>query len=178
MRYIPEKHNRRSIRLRGYDYSKPGAYYVTICTENHDCLFGEIENGKMRLNESGEIIKNEWKNTRKIRPNVILDKYVIMPDHFHAIIIIEPELLDYPRINDNNSMERADRIRFRSPSKNLGAIIRGFKSATAKQINILRQTPGAPLWQRNYYEHILRNENDLNRIRTYIINNPSNWKKR
>ncbi|MEP9410249.1 MAG: transposase [Candidatus Brocadia sp.] len=172
MIYNPEIHHRHSIRLRDYDYSQSGAYFVTICSWNRKCLFGEIVNGNMLLNEFGQIVKNEWQHTGIIRLNVELDVFVIMPNHMHGILII---------VDDNNNrrgvLQYAPTIKssFKSPSKTIGAIIRGFKSSTTKQINQFRNTPGIPVWQRNYYEHIIRNDKELTRTREYIINNPLQW---
>lgn len=183
MNYNPDKHHRRSIRLQGYDYAKPGAYFITICTQNRACLFGKIVDGEMVLNEFGMIVNNEWLRTSIIRPNIIIDEFVIMPNHLHGILVIIDDncrgVLQFasamettfaPTTNKQNQS-----FTFKSPSKTIGAIIRGFKSATTKHINISRNTPGIPVWQRNYYEHIIRNDDELNRIRVYIKNNPMNW---
>ncbi len=89
MTYDPEKHHRKSVRLREYDYSKPNAYFITICTYNKECIFGAIINGEMQLNAYGKIVENEWLKTPTIRPYVLLDKYIIMPNHIHGIIIID-----------------------------------------------------------------------------------------
>lgn len=160
------KYYRRSIRLKEFDYASPWWYYVTICTHERRCLFGRIQNGQMYLNELGEIVEKGWMNTKNIRPNVELDEFIIMPNHLHGIIIIERGVLQYAP---------TDEIKFHSPSQSLGAIVRGFKSSVTKQINELRQTPSQPVWQRNYYEHIIRNQKDLERIRHYIHFNVSKW---
>jgi len=126
----------------------------------------------MHLNQFGQIIQKEWENTPNIRKEIILDEFIIMPDHIHGII----------KINNNSTgvwqyaTEYAPTF-FKSTSKTLGAFIRGFKGTTTKQINLIRNTPNFPLWQRNYYERIIRNENALNNIRNYIKNNPKNWGK-
>ncbi len=161
-----EKHHRRSIRLKGYDYSQAGAYFVTICTDDRQNIFGEIINGKMHLNHIGQIIKTEWDKTPKIRSNVDLDESVIMPNHVHGIILI---------LDDGRGVSPYAPTTFRSPSKNLGAIVRGFKSTTTKQINEARKSFSTSVWQRNYYEHIIRNEHELNRIREYSVYNPLRW---
>ena len=159
-----KKLNRKSIRLKGYDYSREGAYFVTICAQNRECLFGEIVDDKMVLNKYGEIVKNEWQRTGDIRPNIETDCFVVMPNHVHGIINIRRGVLQYAPTNG-----------FKSPSQTIGAITRGFKSTTTKQINILRDTHGQCIWQRNYYEHIIRGEKDYNRIHEYIQNNPLKW---
>jgi putative transposase len=196
MQFNPFKHHRRSIRLRGYDYSSEGAYFVTICTHDRACLFGQVVEGEMVLNEIGKIAEQEWLNTPEKRPNVVLDEFIVMPNHVHGIIIIDNSVGAYrntprqddpsPRQDDPSPRQddpspRQDgrtsesQAPFRSPSGTLGAIVRGFKSASTKQINIYRNTPGIPVWQRNYYEHIIRNADAHNRIRAYIVNNPRRW---
>lgn len=157
---------RRSIRLPGYDYSQAGAYFVTLCVHDRACLFGEVVDGAMRLNELGALVASEWLRTATIRPQVTLDEFVVMPNHFHAIIAIEDSrrgVLPYAR------------PRFRSPAESLGSIVRGFKSATTTLINSMRNSPGVPVWQRNFYEHVIRNEAELTRIQEYIVNNPLQW---
>jgi putative transposase len=167
MTYDPEEHHRRSIRLQHYDYSTAGAYFITICTHKLQCILGHVADGEMKLNEYGIIAENEWIRTATLRSNLMLEQYVIMPNHLHGIIIIMQDL--------KGVSQYAPTKEFRSPEKTIGAIIRGFKSATTKQINKMRLTPGIPAWQRNYYEHIIRDENDLNKIREYIMNNPITW---
>lgn len=125
--------------------------------------------GKPLLNEYGQVAQTEWLKTPTLRPNVELDEWVIMPDHFHAIVSITERgrgVLQYA------TTTQPEQTQFRSPSQTIGAIVRGFKSATAKHINQIRQTPGIPVWQRNYHEWVIRNEQDLNRIRHYIRENP------
>jgi REP element-mobilizing transposase RayT len=165
-------HNRRSIRLRNYDYSQPGAYFVTLCIHDRtQQLFGEIVDGEIRLNECGKIIRDEWVRSFQIRHELKIDEYVIMPNHFHGIIVIH----DVPVGAYRHTPLQIQEPEFRSPSKNIGSIVRGFKSAVTKRINELRNTPGKPVWQRNYYEHIVRNEKSLFAIRRYITDNPLNW---
>ena len=186
MTFDPEKHHRRSIRLRNYDYSQPGAYFVTICTYQKQSWFGEIKNGQIYLNQLGKIVADEWLKTCKIRPNFKLDEWVIMPNHFHRIVIIN----DYS--GDDQSLGARDApldLGARDAPLDLGArdaplqqkpnslssCIAGFKSAVTKRINLLRQNTDTPIWQRNYYESILRDEKYLAVVREYIINNPKNW---
>ena len=169
MKYDPAKHHRRSIRLRGYDYSQPGLYFVTICCYKRQHLFGEIVDGVMHLNQYGEIAQEEWQKSSIIRPDIKLDEYVIMPNHFHGIVIINP-------VGANCcSPLQLSSTRLSMKPRSLSSIMAGFKSAVTKKINIIRNAPGTPVWQRNYYEHIIRNENALNNIRQYIINNPLSW---
>ena len=162
------KCQRKSIRLKDFDYSRNGYYFVTICTNDRKCLFGEIVDGQMRMNACGVIVKNEWLNTSKIRFNVELDQLMVMPNHIHGII----KITDHAR---RGVLQYAPIQQLRSPSQTIGSIIRGFKSSVTKQINILRKAQNIPIWQRNYYEHIVRDENDLHRIHEYIKNNPLNW---
>lgn len=192
--------DRRSIRLPGYDYSEYGYYFVTICTYNREPIFGEIVGGEMKLNNVGKIVLEEWNNNANIRKNIELDIFTIMPNHFHAIIKINGPVGAYghppnaatayghtPIYANTNKNERAYintpnerayiNTPLRSPKNNLGAIIRGFKSATTTKINTLLNTPGVPIWQRNYYEHIIREENELNNIRQYILENPHSWER-
>jgi REP element-mobilizing transposase RayT len=179
MKFDPDKHHRRSIRLKGYDYRKHGAYFVTICTVQRACIFGEIVNDSVFLNTLGEIATEEWLKTGKIRESVEIDHFVVMPNHIHGIIVILD--VDSARVNrrltptgsarsTNNTREWRGTI-----SGSLNAIVQQYKSAVTKLINRVRETPGAPVWQRNYYEHIIRNEAALNSIRQYIDANPINW---
>ena len=300
MHYNPKIHNRKSVRFNGYDYSQKGAYFITICCKDRECLFGEIKNREMILNANGIIAYNEWLQTSKIRPNVELDVFVIMPNHIHGIVIInnhaiddgrgvlhtpgllmnnrgnKPDVLHAPGsvlgtpgsalhasnsvlgtsgsvlyapgsvlhapgllINDRGNkpdvlqapgsgsgtsasvlgtsgsvLGTSDSIKgvcntplqktvgrdlgvcdtslqktvgrdlgvyntpLRSPSNTIGAIVRGYKSAVTKQINILgsgNYNQSTTVWQRNYHDHIIRNEQSYQHISNYIINNPAKW---
>lgn len=170
--------HRRSIRLPGYDYAGAGWYFVTICTHGRECLFGEIVNGVMVLNDLGEIVHDEWNQTSMIRPTIELGEFVVMPNHFHGIIVIHESVGAYGNTPVgayiNTPLRPDNPTAFRSPSKTIGAVVRGFKSAATKHINIWRNTPGAPVWQRNYYEHIIRNEKSYLNITQYISDNPAN----
>ncbi len=178
MKYNPKKHHRHSIRLKYYDYSSPGAYFITICTKNRACLFGNIVNGKMILNEYGKIAHDEWLKTEIIRPRVKLDSFVIMPNHIHGIIILNDDIC-YCRgtLQRAPTTQRAPTFeQFGKPtSDSIPTIVRLFKSATTKRINEYRNTPTVSVWQRNYYEHIIRNNTELKHIRNYIENNPIKW---
>jgi len=166
MKYIPEKHHRHSIRLKGYDYSQPGAYFITICTHNREYLFGDVVNGKMTLNECGKLIEFTWYDLPNHNPHIALDTFTIMPNHIHGIVNI------YDVIIVGAGSEPAPTTTIR---RGLPEIVRQFKTFSSKRINQINQTPGAPMWQRNYYEHIIRNEDELNRVREYILNNPLQW---
>jgi putative transposase len=168
MEYNFQQHHRHSIRLQGYDYSEPGAYFVTICTEGHKCLFGDIVEQEMRLNRYGQTMGGCWAWLGQQYPYIELDKSVIMPNHMHGIIIV---LDDSDCRGGSQTAPTMDHHKY----KPLGRLIGAFKTVSTKQINQIWNTPGLPLWQRNYYEHIVRNEEDLAEIRRYIINNPLKW---
>lgn len=186
MTYNPDIHHRHSIRLKGYDYSQAGAYFVTLCAWQRECLFGEIVNGEMVLNDMGQIVLEEWERTPKMRSNVELDVYSIMPNHFHAIISVHDNVGAHcmrpesaivgESANGSQTHKRAYvGAPLRRQSDSIGSIVAGFKSATTKQINIARVNLGCPVWQRNYYERVIRNEDELSRAREYIVNNPMKW---
>ena len=162
--YNPDKHHRRSIRLRGYDYSQSGAYYITTCTHNRRCLFGKIADGEMRLNDVGQLVQRVWDGLPEHYPHVELDAFVMMPNHVHGIVVLT-----------GTGLKPTPTAATRPMRQGLPEIIRAFKTFSARRINDFRHTPGTPVWQRNYYEHIIRNEDALNRIRQYIADNPDNW---
>jgi len=172
MGFNPDMHNRRSIRLQEYDYSQNGYYYVTICTENFIKYFGEIKNGKMELSKIGEIVCDEWTKTEQIRQNVHLDEWVVMPNHFHAIVIIENDNV-MSNVGAYCNTPLHGKNQFKSPSNNLGSIIRSFKFAVKRWCN--KNGFEYFQWQRNYFERIIRNEIELYIKRRYIINNPIKW---
>ena len=163
MSYNPLIHHRQSIRLKGFDYSSVGYYFITICCFQRLPCFGKIENGHMILNANGLIAQDEWLNTTNKRQNIELDAFVVMPNHMHGIIHITNNMQN--SINSNKAS-------FRSPSQTVGAMIRDYKSAVTSQ---LKQQIGHAVWQRNYYEHIIRDEKSHQNISDYITNNPYNW---
>lgn len=178
-----------SVRLQNWDYGADGAYFITICTHNRKHYFGEIINNEMELNEIGEIVKIEWLNTPKIRPdmNLQLNEYIVMPNHFHTIIIIGENKYNSQRnaqrrdamhcVSTTTNTANASAIptnKFAPQSKNLASIIRGFKSAVT--INA-RKIHADFAWQTRFYDHIIRNSAEFERIQNYITNNPLNWKK-
>jgi putative transposase len=181
MKYDPTRHHRRSIRLKGYDYSRPGAYFITLCTQDRFCLFGEVVDGEMRLNDPGRLVRTEWEMLPRRFPNVELDAFVVMPNHLHGIIVI----IDANRVgaglvpaqNDRATLEDGATTRV---APTVGDIIGVFKSRITVEYTRGVKTSGWPpfrgnLWQRNYYEHIIRSEESLNRVREYIANNPLQW---
>lgn len=159
---------RRSIRLKEYDYSQSGAYFVTIIVKDRACLFGDIIDGEMKLNEFGRVVQIVWKALPERFSQVELDSFVVMPNHIHGVIFISD---DVGAIHESPLPHgRAERRKMLLPK-----VVGYFKMNVAKRVNDLRDTAGAPLWHRNYFEHIIRNEKELDRIRKYIIDNPGNW---
>jgi len=177
--YDPQRHRRRSIRLRGYDYTQPGVYFITICTHQRAPLFGQVVDGEMVLNVYGEIVRTCWREIPDHFPHVELDAFVVMPNHIHGIIVIVDHVVGATHASPLRHMHTSrpsERVPPRGPaSGSLGAIVGSFKSAVTRRINALRGTPGAPVWQRNYYEHIIRSERALDAIRQYIAENPARW---
>ena len=181
MAFNPDIHHRRSIRLLQYDYSAAGAYFVTICVQGRECLFGRIENGEMRLNEAGEIVKAVWRCLPERFAPVEMDECIIMPNHFHGIICIVGAPLAAPRFAGAKGMELAknrdlvNKQGAASSAPTLGSIMRVFKSISAIAVNRLLERHWQPLWQRNYYERVIRDEKELTDIREYILHNPMQW---
>ncbi|MEH2403438.1 transposase [Nostoc sp.] len=203
MKYNPDKHHRQSIRLKGYDYASAGGYFITICSHQRECLFGEVVDGTMQLNDLGQIVAEEWERSPNLRQEIKLDAWIVMPNHFHGIVFIEP--VAYLGVNNHgvgindhavvgaqglaplqsnvplqsNGLPQSDaplptNMPNRKP-RSLGSFIAGFKMAVTKRINLLRGTPRVPIWQRNYYEHIIRNQAALYKIREYVQTNPISW---
>lgn len=167
LNYLAGRHHRRSIRLKDYDYSQAGAYFVTICSWNKECILGDIANGEMRLNEYGQVVSGEWQQSSIIRKEIELDTFLVMPNHIHGIVVINACTPFNVGANGRSPLQMKP--------KSISSFVAGFKSSVTKQINQIRNTPGTPVWQRNYYEHIIRNENDLEKIRRYIVDNPLKW---
>jgi len=185
--YNPEIYHRRSIRIKEYDYSQEGLYFITICTYNHKRLFGSIENGEMVLGEYGKIVHNECLRTGEMRKNITLNEFVIMPNHMHGIIEINDSIrrgtmlraLVHHGANNVGTYQRAPTVELfgKLSSNTIPSIVRGFKSTVTKQINSIRKISGHPVWQRSYYEHIIRNEKSYNQVSEYIRYNPEKWLK-
>ncbi len=215
------RHHRRSIRLRNHDYRKGGVYFVTICTNQREWIFGEIRNGMMGLNDYGCIVADEIRNTTVIRPYVHIDTWVVMPDHMHMLMHIDDERsrdgpttsirghartnIDDRRYGDGRGMARhapatatttndassplrkptrpslsattidgATRSFGKPQSRSLSTIVGAFKSAVTKRINESRGSDGT-VWQRNFHEHIVRDDDERARIERYILRNPRQW---
>lgn len=181
MRYDPENHHRRSIRLPDYDYAMEGAYFITICTEDKECLFGDIHEGIMSPNAMGKIVQACWLDLPKHFPFVDLDAFALMPNHMHGIIVIAErgEALAH-RSEGSVGIRGANASPLHvtphgTTPQSLSAIVQNLKSVSTRRINRVNRTPGRTIWQRNYYEHIIRSEKSLNAIRQYIEVNPTGW---
>ena len=171
---------RRSLRLKEYDYTQPGAYFITIVTQDRTQLFGEIVDGEMHLNDAGRVVQSLWDEIPTHFPNSDMGTFVVMPNHVHGIIIINNATTvgatHASPLHDHGSPLRNDKPKGPEP-QSIGAIIGSFKSAVTNRINKMRNAPGARLWQRNYYEHVIRDDNDYESIVDYILANSFNWEK-
>jgi putative transposase len=172
MKQDHKSHHRRSIRMKGYDYSWPGAYFITICTHDRECLFGDVKEGKMCLNEAGDMVERCWLEIPIHFPHVELDTFQVMPNHIHGIIAIARSVgaknfSPLPILKDSKDTP------FQSPSRTIGSIVRGFKIGVTGWFR--KNSDIFVIWQRNYHEHIIRNEKSLEHIREYIINNSMHW---
>jgi REP element-mobilizing transposase RayT len=183
-------HHRRSIRLEGYDYTRNGAYFVTICAYRHLCLFGDVMGDAMVTNTWGDVIQEEWERTAGLRPNIELDAFVVMPNHMHGIIVIT-KVADVGECGAQSvgaqciaplhgttpipALSKCGLTPLNVAPNSLGAVVRAFKAAVTRRVNRLPNPPEYPVWQRNYYEHIIRNADSLNTIRAYVVSNPARW---
>ena len=192
-KYNPHIHNRKSIRLKGYDYSQAGLYFITICCQNRACLFGKIDDGEMVLNDAGKHAQQCWLEIPKHFPNTTLHEYITMPNHIHGIIEIVGANNHSPNNHSPNNHSRNNHSRngdsgngtrannyspLRGTTKTIGSMVRGYKIGVTKWFreNNQNQFPiGTSIWQRNYWEHIVRNENEYQRIAQYIMDNPKKW---
>jgi len=177
MTYDPVVHHRRSIRLKDYEYTTAGWYFVTIVAQDRACLFGEVVDAEMRLNDAGEMVAKIWSEIPTFYPGVGIDSFVVMPNHLHGIIVLLEE--------QRTASVEADPLCLPSsepPAKplSLGDVVRRFKSMTTREYgNGVRQSAWPPfnqrLWQRNYFEHVVRDERDADHLQDYVIDNPANW---
>jgi putative transposase len=191
VRFDPEKHNRRSIRLRGYDYAQAGAYFVTICTQGRECLFGQVVNGEMRLNDAGRMVERWWAELGNKYPTVIPDLCVVMPNHFHGIVVITdapaaPVGADL-RVSPGPGADTGEGADTGAPLREptgsapgIPKIVQWFKTMTTNEYirgvkNLGWMSYPGRLWQRNYYEHVIRDGESLGHIRRYIVDNPAQW---
>jgi len=177
MLYKPEIHHRKSIRLHDYDYSKAGMYFITICTFSRNCLFGEIKNGRMILNENGRYADECWVKIPEHFPDARLHGHVVMPNHVHGII----EITGDAGGGENVGVQNFEPLR--PPAKknefqkiiprSIGSIVRGYKIGVTKWFRV--NTDIQTVWQRNFWEHIIRNQRAYENISNYIENNPVKW---
>jgi putative transposase len=185
---MPHKHQRRSIRLKGYDYTQSRAYFLTICVYEQECLFGEVVAGLMRINDYGRTAQREWERLPARFKNIALEAFVIMPNHIHSIIVIADESGRVGARQDISETLAYNRPAVPLPDNPqniehfgrpvlgpIPTIVRSYKSAVSLRINHIRAMSKGPIWQRNYYEHVIRSEADLSRLRAYIQANPARW---
>lgn len=180
MKFDPKIHHRNSIRRKDFDYSHWGPYFVTVCARNRECIFGEITDNQSVLNDLGHIIKNEWLALPQRFPEIQLDEYIVMPNHFHGIICLaEASTVSYPIADAKTKIGIEVRDAAPRPQPTLGEIICAFKSLVFKQYyDLIRQNnlhEIAKCWQRNYWERIIRNNREFDNIRHYIATNPKKW---
>ena len=182
MGYDPDKHRRRSIRRKGYDYPLPGAYFVTLISSGRVSLFGEIMDGELRQSDIGKLVNDCWLGITNSFTSIGLDDIVIMPNHLHGIIFIHEALGKGEAFADNDPSVVGAMAANASPLRprgttlgSLGAIIQNFKSVSTRKVNKRYFEPGYKIWQKNYHERVVRNERELNAIRQYIRDNPHNW---
>ena len=177
----PEPPKRRSLRLPAYDYAQAGAYFVTVCTHDRRCLFGDVVDGATRLNDVGRVVETCWEAIPDHFPHAGLDAYIVMPNHIHGIVWITAaamivgakNLSPLPDASRRQKSPPPSASSFQTPLRTLGSIVRGFKTGVTKWV---RENTGVHhVWQRNYYDHVIRNEDDLQRIRQYIADNPARW---
>lgn len=169
---------RQSTRLPGYNYTQPGAYFITICTHKHQLLLGNVSDGVMLLNTNGKIVQACWTEITEHFSNTELSVYVIMPNHFHGIIVINSSDEGHHAISHDVGISSPITISesFGKPvSSSLPTIIRSFKSAVTRRVNISLENRKATFWQKGYYEHIIRSEEELVQIGEYIVGNPMKW---
>ncbi len=180
MKFDPQKHHRHSIRLPGYDYTQPGAYFVTLCTWQRTCMFGEVEGGNIHLNCLGKVARDQWVRLCDRFPKTDFSIFVIMPNHLHGIVMISSDNMD-----GADDLSMSSRVPQPLPSNaksrivagSLGAIVRAYKAAVTWRLHAAGLIRHTPVWMRNYYEHIIRGEKELQTISDYIETNPIRWDK-
>ena len=186
-KYNPDIHHRRSIRLKGYDYAQCGCYFITICTQGRENLFGSIQNRVMILNDAGKMIDYQWNNLAGRFTHIELDEYIVMPNHLHGIITVGATLVVAqnvvaPNTNNRPNIRAGTRPAPTKGTANIGDMVGAFKSITSCEYiegvkNNHYKSFDGKLWQRNYYEQIIRPETSLRRIQEYIRNNPRQWQQ-
>lgn len=167
----PARHHRHSLRLPGYDYAQPGAYFMTICTHNRVCSLGEMADGQMQLTDWGRVVAECWAAIRDHFVHLTLDEWVVMPNHMHGFLLIaNPVGARQCRAPTTPTEQFGQPVPGSIPT-----ILRSFKSAVTRCINLLRGSTTPPVWQRDYYEHVVRDKSELSAIRQYIRQNPAKW---
>lgn len=189
---VPSKYDQytthhQSRRWDDWDYTQSAAYFVTICVRNRQCLYGQVEAGRMSLNRYGRVAAEEWRRTEDLRDQVDIDVFVVMPNHVHAIVVILPEGDAGPEIPRSDTARRVapssskndgsggDREFGCPQAGSLGTIVGAYKSAVTRRINQHRGTDGESIWQGNYHDHVIRTDDEWRRIRRYIRRNPARW---
>jgi putative transposase len=179
MPFGTERHHRASIRWRGHDYAAGGTYFVTICTEGRACLLGAIQDGRMWPNALGLIVESEWAQTGVMRPEVEIDVFAVMPNHLHGLVTIRPQESAEGgpgSIAGPSGREQGARgAPPRRTSGSLGSVIAGFKATSTRRIIASSDFAIARVWQRGYYDHLVRDDDDFERIAHYIVTNPERW---
>ena len=166
---------RRSIRLAGFDYTRNHSYFITVCAANQRCLFGRVVNGRLRPSLLGSVLAQEWERTASLRPYVESQVFVVMPNHFHALFTLMRDGMF--RDDAGRRARRSGLEALLGPERqSAGAIVRAFKSAVTRRARMELGQQG-PVWQRNYYEHIIRNDREFLRARSYILRNPERWEE-
>lgn len=174
MALFKNKYRVQSTRLKGWDYAGAGWYFVTICTRNMEKFFGEIVKDEMQLSAVGEIVANEWVKTPSIRPQVSLDEWIVMPNHLHGILVIASSpIAETSKVETSRRDVSTGSTKPQLKAGSLGAMIGQIKSVSTKQI--WQAGYGDFAWQSRFYDHIIRDEKSLEKIREYIRNNPLNW---
>jgi len=164
------------VRLKALDYAENGLYFITICTYQRENTLGRIDQAGVRLSAIGKVVEEEWLRIPMMRPNIELDDYVIMPNHLHGILIVQdPAGQEFAEKPATNGRTQCAPTEFRRRPRSLGSIVAGFKAATTSRVSRRFWIEGAPLWQRNYYEHVIRNDADADSLRRYMQANPERW---
>ena len=174
------RHRRGQARLPTFEYSSPGAYFVTVCTLNKEPILGEMQGDSLVPSPAGVIVADAWHDLPQHYAHLVLDAFVVMPNHVHSVVfLVQSSSTDSvgaglrPAPTHSAGPGVSERA---SPRRHgLSEIIRAFKSFSARRINALRGSPGIPVWQRGFYDHVIRNDDDLARIREYIVTNPLRW---
>lgn len=174
----PDDANRRLLRLQGYDYSQAGEYFITVCVRDRAHLFGQVIDSRMRLSPVGEIARHAWRSLQEWFPYVILDCYALMPNHIHGVLLLMPEnqfrMEPANGGRENKTPAERDSTKTGTPPKSLCSVIQAYKSAVTREYH--QQFSGhGQLWQRGYYDHVIRDERGLERIRDYVTWNPAQW---